>query len=197
MEGFSLLKQNIQDYNGNSKRHQKRLEIVRLVLAGPDPDFVADDPEGKEVLEELAGFYQSLPASVQKDIAILKLPMASRKQNALIVNALQRSSTIVVQNSIQEGFGLTATEAMWKKVPVLVSNACGLRQQVRDGMDGRMVQQAEDVKEIASVLNEMLCDYKCREVWGYNAQKHAIDKFMIFAQVEAWLNLLDGLVSRN
>ena len=34
--------------------------------------------------------------------------MSSRKENEVIVNALQRCSSIIVRNSLQEGFGLTA-----------------------------------------------------------------------------------------
>ncbi len=74
----------------------------------------------------------------QESVALLSLPMASGKQNHLLVNVIQRCSTVVVQNSLQEGFGLTATEAMWKRVPVLGSSACGLRLQIRDRIDGRL-----------------------------------------------------------
>jgi trehalose synthase len=33
----------------------------------------------------------------------------------LEINALQRASTIVLQKSLREGFGLTVAEALWKK----------------------------------------------------------------------------------
>ena len=88
-------------------------------MAGPDPSSIQDDPEGKRVLEDLCATYCALDADVQRDIILLALPMSSRKRNALMVNALQRCSAIVVQNSHREGFGLTVTEAMWKGVPVL------------------------------------------------------------------------------
>ena len=65
-----------------------------------------------EVLNELIEQYKSLSVDLQRAIALLLLPLDNPKENALIVNALQRSSRIVVQNSIQEGFGLTATEAI-------------------------------------------------------------------------------------
>ena len=45
-------------------RHRRRLELVRLVLAGPDPAAVADDPEAQEVLRELTAAYVALPARV-------------------------------------------------------------------------------------------------------------------------------------
>ncbi|MCO6475372.1 MAG: hypothetical protein J5I94_02055 [Phaeodactylibacter sp.] len=76
--------------------------------------------------QRIRDYLQSVGPALQEDIAILLLPLDNPKENALIVNALQRSSSIVAQNSIQEGFGLTATEARWKQRPVLVSAAAGL-----------------------------------------------------------------------
>jgi hypothetical protein len=43
-----------------SGRHQRRLDIVRLVLAGPDPESVQDDPQAQEVLAELCEAYGRL-----------------------------------------------------------------------------------------------------------------------------------------
>jgi glycosyltransferase involved in cell wall biosynthesis len=41
------------------------------------------------------------------------------------INALQRAADIVVQKSIEEGFGLTVTEALWKGEPVIVGDTGG------------------------------------------------------------------------
>jgi trehalose synthase len=125
-----------------SERHRHRLGILRLVLAGPDPGAVADDPEGQEVLEELIEAYCALPPALQDDIALISLPMHSRRDNALMVNALQRCSAVIVQNSLREGFGLTVTEGMWKNTGMLGSRACGIRQQIRDGIEGRLIDAA-------------------------------------------------------
>lgn len=190
LEGFALLKRSVDrmtDLEGISRR---RLELVRLILAGPDPASVQDDPEGKEVLDELIEAYRGLEPAIQQDVALLSLPMESRRENALMVNALQRCSSVVVQNSIREGFGLTATEAMWKRTPVMASTACGLRQQVRDQIDGRMHSDATDAREIAELLVEMLGAVKEREQWGRNAELHVYDEFLIFAQMRKWLRLL-------
>ena len=127
-----------------SLRHRHRLGILRLVLAGPDPEAVADDPEGQEVLAELIDAYRALPPSLQDDIALISLPMDSRRDNALMVNALQRCSALIVQNSLREGFGLTVTEGMWKNTGMLGSRACGIRQQIRDGIEGRLIDDPED-----------------------------------------------------
>jgi trehalose synthase len=174
--------------------HVRRRALARLVLAGPAPDSVADDPEGQGVLEELAAAYRQLPAEIQADIAVLALPMRVPEENALMVNAVQRASTIVVQNSLREGFGLTITEAMWKHVPVLTNNmAVGPRQQIRDGLDGRLIHDPCDTAELADMLDAMLADSAGRSAWGRNAQRRAHDHFLVYAQLRGWLRLLNDL----
>jgi trehalose synthase len=176
-------------------RHARRLEVARLVLAGADPDSIADDPEGQAVFNELKARYVRLPAALQRDIAIVALPTESRKRNALMVNALQRASDIVVQNSLREGFGLTVAEAMWKRTPVLGSaSACGIRLQVRDRTDGRLVQDPEDATELAATLVEMLEKPPCLEEYGRNAQYRVHDQFLIFSELRQWLDVLRGAV---
>jgi len=177
--------------------HRRRLEIVRLLLAGPDPASIQDDPEGQEVLAELRAAYLALPAAVQRDVALLSLPMESRRENALIVNALQRASTVVVQNSIEEGFGLTVSEAMWKRAAVLGSSACGIRQQMRDRVDGRLVADPEDDVEVAATLDEVLSSPAERAIWGRNAERRVLDEFLIFTQVAEWLRLLVRVVEEH
>jgi len=144
-------------------------------------------------LEELKEFCVSLSEEIQEDIVLLTLPMESVKENALIVNALQRCSSIVVQNSLQEGFGLTVTEALWKAIPVMGTNACGIRHQIRDDIDGKIVSNPEDPEEIAVVMNYMLKNSHLRTYWGYSGQKHMIDEYMIFSQMKHWIHLIAAL----
>lgn len=194
LEAFARLKAMLAERNGRSPRHRRRLERARLVLAGPDPDSIEDDPEGQEVLEELRRSYLRLPAAIQEDVAIITLPMRSRRANALMVNALQRSSTIVAQNSVREGFGLTIAEAMWKRVPVLTnSRACGPRHQVRDRLDGWVVADPEDTRELAEAMDAMLADTAAREAWGASGQRRVHDHFLVFSQLRNWLRLLDAM----
>lgn len=191
LKGFARLKEERNGrFRSDSEEHRRRLELVRLVLAGPDPASVQDDPEGMEVFEELCQLWLDLTPELQREIAILVLPMEDRRINALLVNALQQCSTIVVQNSLREGFGLTVTEAMWKGIPVLGSKAVGIREQVRDGIDGRLVSDPEDPDEIASTLNEMLADPVQRAAWGRNAQRRVADRFLIFSQLDRWIQML-------
>lgn len=179
------------------ERDRRRLAIMRLVLAGPDPGGVQDDPEAIEVLEQLAAAWRALPPALQADIAILKLPLHSRKENALMVNALQRCASIVVQNSLEEGFGLTVTEAMWKARPILGSSAAGLRAQVHDGIEGRLVPDPEDTEALAAVLAEMLHNPKEREAWGFNGRYRVAAEFHVLKNVTSWLALYREVLERQ
>lgn len=196
LEAFVRVKQRLRNPSrDDSERHRRRLEIVRLALAGPDPATIQDDPEGLGVLDELCAAYKKLPESLQKDVAVLVLPMRSRKQNALMVNALQRCSTVVVQNSLREGFGLTATEAMWKGLAVVGTKACGLRTQIRDGIDGLVVRNPRDPDEIATKIDALLRDPQRRDVLGRSAQRRVHQEFLIFTQLRRWLRTLAECVS--
>lgn len=196
MRAFAGLKQSVYVTDGRTDPLQRRrLDLVRLVLAGPDPAGVSDDPEASDVLDELRAAYAGLHPAVQDDIVLIVLPMQSVEENALMVNALQRASTIVVQNSLREGFGLTIAEAMWKRIPVLSnSRACGPRQQVRDGVDGRLVRDPEDEAELRQVIQEMLASPDGLRRMGRAAQRRVHDGFLVLAQLRSWGQLLAAAV---
>lgn len=190
MDAFIMMKRENEASPDSSSVPYKRIKYTRLILGGPDPAFVSDDPEGEEVLNELIEQYRSIDPELQADIAILLLPLDNPKENALIVNALQRFSNIIVQNSIQEGFGLTATEAMWKQRAVLVSGAAGLRFQVQHDINGKINEDPTDIPSLANMLKTMLNSPKERDKWGFNGQIRVIENFTLFSQITSWLSLL-------
>jgi trehalose synthase len=191
LRGFAELKRSVYGNPGSADpANRRRLDLARLVLAGPDPDSIQDDPGAREVLATLRGEYAALPAPIQHDIAIVTLPMRSREQNALLVNALQRASSVIVQNSLREGFGLTIAEAMWKRIPVLTnSQACGPRTQARDGLDGRLIDDPTNVQEIQRVITGMLSAPEQWEHWGRNGQRRVHELFLVTSQLRQWAHL--------
>jgi trehalose synthase len=196
MHGFAEMKRRVlADPSFRNGERARRLRLVRLVLAGPDPASIADDPEGGDVLDSLCRAYVALEPELQSEIALISLPMHSASQNALMVNVLHRVSTIVAQNSLREGFGLTITEAMWKRVPILSNRqACGPRYQVRDHLDGRLIDDPEDTAQIAVTLNEMLCAPDELEAYARTAQHHVHERFLIFTQLRHWLERFAAVV---
>ncbi|MFP5501669.1 MAG: glycosyltransferase [Candidatus Sericytochromatia bacterium] len=192
LRGFERLKTQAPT-EPRQTRHQRMVELSGLMLAGPDPEGVSDDPEAQAVLSEIAEAWQGLPKAVRDDVAVIKLPMGSTKENALMVNALQRCAAVVVQNSLEEGFGLTATEAMWKLLPVVATHASGLRAQIRDGIEGRLVANAEDPQAIADALDWMLGHEKASEELGANAHNRVFERFLVFEQVRRYLEELAAL----
>jgi trehalose synthase len=198
LQAFIELKRRLDDPNRQyDEHHRRQLEIARLVLAGPDPSAVADDPEGQEVLEELKRAYVAIPDRLKQDVVLLSLPMHSRKQNALMCNALQRCATVAVQNSLREGFGLTATEAMLKGIVTLGTHACGLRQQIRPGVDGLLTRDPTDSLEIADKLDRLLQEPMRRSILSRNAQRRVYQEFLVFGQVAKWLRLLAETVEAS
>lgn len=178
------------------ERHRRRLEILRLVLAGPDPGAVSDDPEAAGVLSDLAARYRELESELQGDVALINLPMESRKENALMVNAIQRCATIMVQNSLAEGFGLTVSEAMLKGAPVVASSTPGPMQQIRDEIEGRLIKDPEDSEALSFLLDELLRAPYVREELGRNGERRVREDFLIFAQLGRWLRLFGELLDQ-
>jgi trehalose synthase len=131
---------------------------AHLVLAGPAPTSVADDPEQPEVLRELSDKHGSLPSEVRERIHLAQLPMEDEEENAALVNALQRRAEVVVQKSLAEGFGLTVAEAMWKRRPVVASRVGGIEDQIENGKTGLLIDDAKDLASFGGAVVKLLGD---------------------------------------
>ncbi|MBD3944166.1 glycosyltransferase [Nocardioides ganghwensis] len=168
---------------------------VHLVLAGPETDGVADDPEASEVLAECRERHRSLPERARLRIHLVSVPMDDLDANARTVNALQRRAAVVVQKSLAEGFGLTVTEPMWKSRPVVASAVGGIRDQVEHGVSGLLLDDPRDGAELAAALTSLLGDEDRRLALGraahlrvrdqYLADRHLIQYVDLFAQLLA------------
>ena len=192
LQGFVQLKK--QWYKERGVNDHARIASAGLILAGPNVRSVADDPEGQLVFDDLCREWQQLPIAMQKEIALLIMP-EDNHDSALIVNALQRCATIVVQNSLYEGFGLTVTEAMWKGTLTVGADRGGIRAQICDGENGKLIDRPEAPTVVASVLESVLTSSDDVEMWEQNAQTTVRNRYLIFQQVGRWLALLDTIGS--
>ena len=78
-------------------------------------------------------------AADDEDILVLLLPPTSH----LEINAIQRASTVILQKSIKEGFGLTITEALWKGKLVIASAVGGIPLQITHKVSGILTHSIE------------------------------------------------------
>ena len=150
----------------------KRRYKCQLVLAGGG---ASDDPEGEEVLREVQE-----KAADDPDIHVLLLPPFSD----LEINALVRASTVVIQKSVREGFGLTVSEALWKKKPVIGGAVGGIKLQVIDGVTGFLVHSAEGA---ANRIAQLLGDRRLRERLGENGYLHVKQNFLLTRHVKDYV----------
>jgi trehalose synthase len=153
---------------------QARKEVnCTLVLLG---NIATDDPEGEEV-------YRSLSSSREERIIILTV------QDGALVNALQRRAAVVLQKSIQEGFGLTVTEAMWKGAAVIGGNTGGIRHQIEDGDNGFLV---SSIDEAANRIVQLLKDEDLRKRLGQKAIETVRQRFLLTRLLEQYLDLFNS-----
>lgn len=152
----------------------KRYFDCQLVLAGGS---ASDDPEGAVVLAETRE-----AAAGDPDIHILELPPSAPIQ----VNALQRASTIVIQKSLREGFGLTVAEALWKKRPVVASAVGGIPSQVIHKHTGML---AHSVEGAAYQVRFLLAHPDVAARLGEQGHQHVREQFLITGNLKRYLTL--------
>lgn len=165
---------------------------VRLVLAGPSPESVADDPEGMRVFDELNDQWQALPDRDRARVHIACLPMDDAEQNAAIVNALQRRSDVIVQKSLAEGFGLTVAEAMWKGRATLATRVGGIQDQIQDGKNGVLLDDARDLSGMGRALAALSSDPDRRSRLGAAARRTVMDRYLPPEHLTRYLELATG-----
>ncbi|MDP9263370.1 MAG: glycosyltransferase [Acidobacteriota bacterium] len=152
----------------------KKYVDCQLVLAGGG---ASDDPEGAVVLEEVRQ-----AAGDDPDVILLNLPPWC----ALEINALQRISTVVVQKSLKEGFGLTVSEALWKSKPVIAGAVGGIPTQVVHKLTGMLVHSVEGC---AYQLRYLLTHPEFAQQLGKNGREHVKENFLITTNLKRWLVL--------
>lgn len=149
----------------------------QLILAG---GTAADDPEGLEVLSKVKE-----KAQHDEDIHVLLLP-----QNDIEVNALQRASTVIVQKSIKEGFGLTVAEALWKGKPVVASNVGGIPLQIKHKYSGLLCYSVDGA---AFEIKQFLNNPKYAKRLGENGKEHIQNNFLITRHIRDYMLLFLSL----
>jgi trehalose synthase len=152
----------------------KRYFDCQLILAG---GTASDDPEGGSVLEQTRE-----AAGKDPDVYILSLPPWS----ALEINALQRASTVLIQKSLREGFGLTVTEGLWKKKPVVASAVGGIPSQILHRQTGLL---SHSIEGTAYHVRFLLSNPGIAQRLGEQGRNHVRENFLITNNLRRYLTL--------
>lgn len=152
---------------------KKRIDC-RLIIAG---GTATDDPESNKVFEDTKE-----AAGDDKDIHILPIPSGSDTE----INALQRASTVIVQKSLREGFGLTVTEALWKAKPVVASSTGGIPLQVKHKYTGLL---CHSIPGAAFAIKQLLNSTEYAKRLGENGREHVRQNFLLTRQVRDFMLL--------
>ncbi|BAL80795.1 glycosyltransferase [Caldisericum exile] len=154
----------------------------QLILAGGGAN---DDPEGEKVLNEVMD-----RASSDPDIHVLLLPPGSDIE----INALQRGSTVVLQKSLREGFGLTVAEALWKAKPVIASAVGGIPLQITHKYSGILTLTVEGT---AYWIKQLIQAPEFAYNLGRNGREHIRNNFLITRHLRDYMLTFLSLITKG
>ena len=174
---------------GRLRERRRRMGRAHLLLTGPAPGAVADDPEAAAVFADVCTRRSALAPELRARIHLALLPVHDVDENAAIVNAIQRGAAVVVQKSLAEGFGLTVTEAMWKGRPLVVSRVGGIQDQVTDGEDGLTV-EPRDLDGFGAAVARLLGDPVIAARLGADARARARERFLAPRHLAQWVEVV-------
>jgi trehalose synthase len=151
----------------------------QLILVG---SMASDDPEGQEIFENLEKIVQE-----GKDIHLMI--------NApdIVINALQRASSVVIQKSLKEGFAITVSEALWKGTPVVASNVGGLPSQIIDGKNGYLIDPL-DFKEFADKIIYLIKNPAIAKNMGKYGKNYVKNNFLITRHLLDYIQLMKKVI---
>lgn len=161
--------------------HVKQTVDCRLVFCY---NMAPDDPEGIII-------YNKMKKAARKHLENGDV-LFVLGDNQMLVNSLQKVSSVILQKSTREGFGLTVSEAMWKGTPVVASNVGGIPEQIIDGETGLLV-DPHDIGACADRVTALLKDPKLAEDMGRKAREHVRKHFLITRHLDDYLGLLIDL----
>jgi trehalose synthase len=157
----------------------RRKVDCQLILAG---SMATDDPEGQGMLENLEKLVEQ-----ERDIRlIINAP-------DILINTLQRASSVVVQKSIKEGFAITVSEALWKGTPVVTSNVGGISSQVINGKNGYLL-DPRDYVGFAEKIMYLIRNPDISEKMGQFGREYVKNNFLITRHLLDYIQLMKKII---
>ena len=161
------------------RRVREQVPGTQLALVG---QMALDDPQGWEI-------FRQIQEETQRDDDIHVLTNFTGIDD-VGVNAFQRASSVVLQKSIREGFGLVVSESLWKGTPVVAGRTGGIPLQMPDGVGGFLIESTDECVERTV---QLLRDRPTAARLGESGRRHVHDHFLITRLLADELRLLGSL----
>ena len=110
------------------------------------------------------------------------------------INAIQRASTVILQKSLREGFGLTITEALWKGKPVIAGAVGGIPLQITHKYSGILTPSIEGT---SYWLKQLLQEPAFGKKLGENGREHVRQNFLLTRHLREHLLLFLSLYHKG
>jgi len=153
--------------------------LARDELRGLQLALVTDLHDDWPAFKELTDL-----AEGQEDVLLLS---SYTGVGQLELGAVQRLARVSLHRALREGYGLAASEALWKNTPVIGGRDGGVPLQVRDGIDGYLTEGPE---QTAERLVELVGDPGAAVEMGRAGREHVRERHLVTRALEGELRLL-------
>jgi L-malate glycosyltransferase len=148
---------------------------------------------GDHVIEEYRGYRDELDALVAKYGLQDRVIFTGWRTDALDILA---SVDIVLHPSLSEGFGRAVLEAMALGRPVVASKVGGLREIIRHGENGFLVDPG-DVNAITEHWRALLADASLRETFSRNAREAVRREYLLSDKIDQLAGIWHDMATKG
>ncbi len=163
------------------------LAIQQLKAAGIPVRYqvIGDGPERQRILYTI------------QDLGLQDCVQLLGKQPVNAVRDTLQQADAFLLSSLSEGIANVVLEAMACELPVVTTNCGGMREAVKDGVEG-FVTPMRDPNAMAQALEKLWRDPALRSDMGKRGRKHVCDQFPLAGQINQFFDLFQELAeSKN
>lgn len=155
-------------------------DTPQLVLCGNQS---VDDPDSSIVYDQTLDQIMSFCPELMKDISVMRLD-----PNDQLLNTLISKAHVVLQLSTSEGFEVKVSEALHAGRPVVATKAGGIPLQVKDSINGFLV-EPRDWRAVAHHLMNLFTNDDLYERMSYAARTGVSDEVGTVSNALCWFYL--------
>lgn len=166
-------------------------------MAARDPSFTgfvvgpsAQSAAERQQLEICVAEQKAASLAARSQVHIGVIEQCGTDEHDEAVRVLQSAADIILQKSVQEGFGLTVTEAMLRGKPVISAAVGGIPLQLQDECNGLLVEPGAEDGEWVRRLHTLVADAQLRSRLGDRARADALELHVVDRQLTV---LADGV----